>query len=70
MDRPDESLFEETKMSFGDHIEELRSRLFKAVIGAVLGFLLGLYFANSVVIALQEPLRVAISEFKARQSKS
>ncbi|MEC9094365.1 MAG: twin-arginine translocase subunit TatC [Planctomycetota bacterium] len=70
MDRPDESLFEETKMSFGDHIEELRSRLFKAVIGVVLGFLLGLYFANHVVIALQQPLRTAISEFKSRQSKS
>ena len=35
MDRPDESLFEDTKMSFGDHIEELRVRLFKAVIGVV-----------------------------------
>lgn len=69
MDRPDESLFEETKMSFGDHIEELRGRLFKAVIGVVIGFLLGLYFANSVVNALQKPLRTAISEFKATQSK-
>ena len=61
MDRPDESLFEDTKMSFGDHIEELRVRLFKAVIGVVIGFLLGLYFANSVVIALQKPLQNAIS---------
>ena len=69
MDRPDESLFEETKMSFGDHIEELRVRLFKAVIGILIGFLLGLYFANSVVIALQDPLRAAISEYKARVSK-
>ena len=69
MDRPDESLFEDTKMSFGDHIEELRGRLFKAVIGVVIGFLLGLYFANSVVIALQQPLRKAIGEFKARVTK-
>lgn len=69
MDRPDESLFEETKMSFGDHIEELRIRLFKAVIGVVIGFLLGLYFANSVVNLLQKPLRVAISEFKARVTR-
>ena len=69
MDRPDESLFEDTKMSFGDHIEELRVRLFKAVIGVVIGFLLGLYFANSVVIALQKPLQNAISEFKARVSR-
>ena len=69
MDRPQESLFEETKMSFGDHIEELRVRLFKAVIGVVIGFLLGLYFSNYVVIALQAPLKKSISEFKAKQSK-
>ena len=70
MDRPDESLFEDTKMSFGDHIEELRVRLFKAVIGVVIGFLLGLYFSSTVVNALQKPLRVAISEFKVRTSKN
>lgn len=69
MDRPDESLFEETKMSFGDHIEELRVRLFKAVIGVVIGFLLGLYFSNAVINALQEPLKKAISEYKVRVSK-
>lgn len=69
MDRPDESLFEDTKMSFGDHIEELRGRLFKAVIGVIIGFFLGLYFANNVVIALQEPLQKAIGDFKARVSK-
>lgn len=69
MDRPDESLFEDTKMSFGDHIEELRVRLFKAVIGVVIGFFVGLYIADDVVNALQKPLRAAISDFKARVSK-
>lgn len=69
MDRPDESLFEETKMSFGDHIEELRIRLFKAVIGIVIGFAIGLYFSPMVVEQLQVPLKNSISEFKAKQSK-
>jgi sec-independent protein translocase protein TatC len=69
MDRPDESLFEETKMSFGDHIEELRVRLFKAVIGIVIGFCVGLYFSPMVVEQLQVPLKRSISEFKARISK-
>jgi sec-independent protein translocase protein TatC len=60
--RPDDDLFSATTMSFGDHLEELRVCLFKAVIGLVLGFLIGLAFANWVVGYIQTPLKSALEE--------
>jgi sec-independent protein translocase protein TatC len=60
--RPDDDLFAATTMSFGDHLEELRVCLFKAVIGLVLGFLIGLAFANWVVAYIQTPLKSALEQ--------
>ncbi len=42
----DEDLFKDTTMTFGEHLEELRGCLWKAVIGIVLGFLIGLLVAD------------------------
>jgi sec-independent protein translocase protein TatC len=59
----DESLFEHTKMSFGEHLEELRGALFKAVAALTLGFLASLYFSGDVVDYVQTPLRRALGNF-------
>jgi sec-independent protein translocase protein TatC len=58
--RPDEDLFAETTMSFGDHLEELRLALSKALIGLLVCFLLGLLIANYVVSYIQTPLKKAL----------
>ena len=50
-------------MTFGEHLEELRSCLFKALMGLLVGFVIGLYFADSVVLAIQVPLQKALIEF-------
>ncbi len=60
--KPDDDLFAETTMSFGDHLEELRVCLFKSVLGLVLGFFVGLAFANWVVAYIQTPLKKALED--------
>ncbi|MFV2066446.1 MAG: twin-arginine translocase subunit TatC [Pirellulales bacterium] len=59
----DEDLFENTKMTFGEHLEELRVALFKSLIAIVVGFLLGLLFAKHVVVWIQGPLEEALVEY-------
>lgn len=63
--RPNDDLFEGTTMSFGEHLEELRSALFKAVIGLVIGALLGMLVANWVVQQIQSPLKRSLEAFYA-----
>ena len=50
-------------MSFGDHLEELRTCLFRAVVGIIIGFLVGLIFANQIVVFIQGPLTKALKEY-------
>ena len=63
-----EDLFEGTKMTFGEHLEELRVCLFRAVLGLVIGFLVGLLLANRVVRLVQVPLRNALDEYYAART--
>ena len=57
---PQEDLFEGTTMTFGDHLEELRVSLTRALIGLTLGSIVGLIFANHVVAIIQKPLIEAL----------
>lgn len=58
-----EDLFEGTSMSFGEHLEELRICLFRAIIGVAIGCGLGFYLANDVVNFFQSPLESAMKEY-------
>jgi sec-independent protein translocase protein TatC len=60
--RHDEDLFKDTTMTFGEHLEELRVCLFKALIGLVIGFLIGLLVAQHVVAFIQGPLTKALKD--------
>lgn len=59
----DEDLFQDTTMTFGEHLEELRGSLFKAVLALVLGFGIGLALGKPVVQLIQHPLQAALFEF-------
>lgn len=61
--KPDEDLFEESRMSFGQHLEELRKVLVKALIGVALGCVVGFMYADRVVDFLTVPLDRALSKF-------
>jgi len=64
--KPDKDLFRESTMTFGEHLEELRSSLFKALLWLVGGFLLGLFVATPVVHFIERPVEGALKEHYKR----
>ncbi len=66
---PNEDLFESTKMTFGEHLEELRICLVRALLGLAIGFLIGLTIASWVVKEIEAPLKVALEEFHLEKTK-
>ena len=53
------------KMSFLDHLEELRQRLMRSLIALVVGFAVCLSFAQQIFHFMTEPLRKALNELEA-----
>ena len=64
----DEDLFADTTMTFGEHLEELRGSLFKAVLALFAGFLIGLWFGDWVVRRIQDPLVAALTEYYTNEA--
>src|SRR6478735_1982247 len=58
-----EDLFESSKMTFGEHLDELRLALVKTILSFVIGFLVALIFAGQLVDYVQTPLRSALKEY-------
>ncbi len=58
-----EDLFEDTRMSFGEHLEELRKVLIRSLIGVAVGCVVGFLFAERVVHLLQRPLENALTRY-------
>jgi sec-independent protein translocase protein TatC len=58
--QPDDDLFAGSTMTFGEHIEELRVCLGRALFGLLIAFLIGLFVANYVVAWIQTPLTQAL----------
>ncbi|MFP6701182.1 MAG: twin-arginine translocase subunit TatC [Planctomycetaceae bacterium] len=58
--RNSKDLFDESTMSFGDHLEVLRVHLFKALIGLVVGVLLTLIFGDRLVAVIRSPIDDAL----------
>ncbi len=63
----EDDLFRHTSMTFGEHLEELRSALFKAVIALVIGFAIGLIFGSWIVAGIQDPLKSALETYYQKQ---
>jgi sec-independent protein translocase protein TatC len=63
---PTRDLFDDTTMTFGEHLEVLRVHLIKALIGLVLGVLIALSFSHHIIRRLQDPVADAMKQvFKA-----
>src|SRR5690606_33991209 len=60
----EEDFLSGTSMTLGEHLEELRSALVKAVGCLVVGFLVGLALANHVVRFIQTPLERALERYQ------
>jgi sec-independent protein translocase protein TatC len=65
----EDDLFRESTMTFGEHLEELRTCLFKALLGLVVGFLIGLAVGGWVVKFIQDPLSKALGAYYQVESK-
>ncbi len=65
----DDELLEKTKMSFSEHLEELRSALFKSLAAWLGGTLIGLLIGWQVVDYVQTPLREALDNFYRGQAE-
>lgn len=57
-------------MTFGEHLEELRSTLVKAMISLAIGIAASLYFTPSVVQFLQTPVERAIKQFRVNKARA
>jgi len=53
---PEDDPFLHTRMSFGDHLEELRSCLIRALLGLVLAVAVSFLYAQQIVVLLYRPL--------------
>lgn len=58
-----DDFFEGSSMSFGDHLEELRKCLFRAVIWLAIGVAIGLYYGSEVVKFLEQPIQEALLRY-------
>jgi len=67
--RDEDDLFKHTAMTFGEHLEELRSCLMKAVLSLTVGFGIGLWFAPTIVQWIQSPLEIALKEFYSQEAE-
>ena len=61
--RHTDDLFDNSTMTFGSHLDELRVTLFRALIGLMIGFLVGLGVAKYVVMYIESPLRNALETY-------
>lgn len=66
--QPNEDLFENSRMSFGEHLEELRKVLVRALFGVALGCVVGFWFADRVVKILEKPLVDAVNAYRTEDA--
>lgn len=59
----DEDIFKDSTMTFGEHLEELRRCLFKAVLGLIAGVIFGLFVGGWVVEVITAPLAKALTSY-------
>lgn len=69
--QPDpDDLFSDTRMSFGDHIEELRVHLWRAVIGFVIAMVVSLIFAQPILRWIEGPVKEQLNAFQQSRLKA
>ncbi|MBS0210855.1 MAG: twin-arginine translocase subunit TatC [Planctomycetes bacterium] len=64
----DEDLFSESTMTFGEHLDELRVVLFKAVIALFIGTCVGMFVGKYAVAIIKAPLEKALQEYYQESS--
>ena len=58
-----QDLFDDSTMSFGEHLEILRVHLWKAIVGLVICVIATLFFGNHIITVIRKPIADALQEF-------
>lgn len=53
---PPKDLFDDTTMTFGEHLEVLRVHLLRALLGLLIGVAISLYFSQRIIVWIQAPV--------------
>ena len=61
-----EDLFQDSTMTFGEHLDELRAHMIRAIIGLFVGFLICLAFGDKVVDVIAYPVVSQLTAWKKR----
>jgi sec-independent protein translocase protein TatC len=70
-DHPDpDDLFADTRMTFGEHIEDLRNHLLRAIYGFVAGMVLAFFFAKPILGFIVEPVNRELLYFFVAEDQS
>jgi sec-independent protein translocase protein TatC len=65
----EDDLFRQSSMSFGEHLDELRRRLFRAAFWLIGGVIIGFFVSEPVAHALQDPMERALREYKQKTTQ-
>ena len=60
---PNEDLFEGKKMSFGEHLEELRVALVRSLYGLAIGVVIGFIISGHVIRVVVTPLEASLKQY-------
>lgn len=63
MKKPTKDLFDDTTMTFGEHLEVLRIHLIRAIFGLVITVLVCLYYGGHIVDFVRRPIDAALAEY-------
>jgi sec-independent protein translocase protein TatC len=64
----DEDLFQSSTMTFGEHLEELRTCLIRAALGLAVGVAVGFFLGRPVVHLIEQPLRKALGKYYSERA--
>lgn len=62
----DRDLFDDSTMSFGEHLEELRQRLINALVGVAIGAVVGFLIGGWVIAQIKAPLVATLNRYEYR----
>ena len=66
---PDD-FFAETRMSFGDHIEELRTHLWRAIYGFLIALFFSFFLGKYVMNLITAPVKAQLDRFYERRVRA
>jgi sec-independent protein translocase protein TatC len=63
-----DDMFEDTRMSFGDHLEELRSHLIRAIVGFMIALFFAFFIGKFVLRIIAAPVEEQMAAFYQRRA--